>query len=189
MGTDLQKQCTELDEAIDEAQQVYDSIKRKGGGGSKLSRSETMTVRLDPKLRYLAELAARKHRRTLSSFIEWSIEDALTRVPMFINNDFSRSLALEAPVLWDVDEADRFAKLAIHYPELLNHDEQVLWKHIRECRGLWGEQNMQNDDGSKSVRIEEDNFNFSILRAHWNTFQKVVAGELPQTALSEITGA
>ena len=39
---------------------------RKAGGG-KLSRSETVTVRLDPKLRYLAELAARIHRRTLSS--------------------------------------------------------------------------------------------------------------------------
>jgi hypothetical protein len=37
--------------------------KRKGGG--KLSRSETVTVRLDPKLRYLAELAALKQRRTL----------------------------------------------------------------------------------------------------------------------------
>ena len=36
---------------------------RKSGGG-KLSRSETVTVRLDPKLRYLAELAARIHRRT-----------------------------------------------------------------------------------------------------------------------------
>jgi hypothetical protein len=46
---------------------------RKGGGG-KLSRSETVTVRLDPKLRYLAELAARLHRRTLSSYIEWAIK-------------------------------------------------------------------------------------------------------------------
>ena len=45
---------------------------RKGGGG-KLSRSETVTVRLDPKLRYLAELAARLHRRTLSSYVEWAI--------------------------------------------------------------------------------------------------------------------
>ena len=41
--------------------------KRKGGGG-KLARSETVTVRLDPKLRYLAELAARIQRRSVSSF-------------------------------------------------------------------------------------------------------------------------
>lgn len=36
-----------------------------------MTRSETVTMRLTPKLRYLAELAARKHRRTLSSYIEW----------------------------------------------------------------------------------------------------------------------
>ena len=49
---------------------------RKGGGG-KLARSETVTVRLDPKLRYLAELAARLHRCTLSSYIEWAINASL----------------------------------------------------------------------------------------------------------------
>jgi hypothetical protein len=37
-------------------------------------------VRLDPKLRYLAELAARKQRRTVSSFIEWTIEEALKNI-------------------------------------------------------------------------------------------------------------
>ena len=51
---------------------------RKGGGG-KLSRSETVTVRLDPRLRYLAELAARLHRRTLSSYVEWEIGRASCR--------------------------------------------------------------------------------------------------------------
>ena len=51
-----------------------DTKKRKGGG-SKLSRSEIIQVRLDPKLRFTAELAARKHRRTLSSFVEWAVSE------------------------------------------------------------------------------------------------------------------
>lgn len=114
--------------------------KRKSGGG-KLSRSETVTVRLDPKLRYLAELAARKQRRTLSSFIEWAIEDALGRVQISEGsgnyNDPGLSVGEEANRLWDVDDADRFAKLAIRYPELLTHEEQVLWKLIRENGALW----------------------------------------------------
>ncbi len=53
--------------------------KRKGGGG-KLSRSEVVTVRLDPKLRFAADLAARKQRRTLSSFIEWAVEKTVQGV-------------------------------------------------------------------------------------------------------------
>jgi len=189
MGSEKSKNLAELEGAIAETIQALDVLEKRTGGGSKLSRSETVTVRLDPKLRYLAELAARKQRRTVSSFIEWAIEDALTRVPMLINSDFSRSLALEASVLWDVDEADRFAKLAIHYPDLLNHYEQVLWKHIRECRGLWKEESRQTSTKSKGVRVEEDNFNFIKLRTHWDTFQKVSAGKLPPSILSEIAEA
>ena len=67
---------------------------RRKGGGSKLSRSETVTVRLDQKLRYLAELAARKYRRTLSSFIEWAIEDTFNRI--MLSEGPERSLADEA---------------------------------------------------------------------------------------------
>lgn len=104
---------------------------RKGGGG-KLSRTETVTVRLDSKLRYLAELAARKQRRTLSSYIEWAIEDSLKSVLLHqgtgYNGDANVSVAEEVKRLWDVDEAERFVRLAIHYPELLTHQEQEVWK-------------------------------------------------------------
>ncbi|MBK7898409.1 MAG: hypothetical protein IPJ99_03395 [Betaproteobacteria bacterium] len=108
--------------------------KRKGGGG-KLARSETVTVRLDPKLRYLAELAARKQRRTVSSFIEWAVEESLSHVNLReesgdSRDDYQRAISIAgmADGLWDIDEADRLAKLALQFPELLNHEEQVLWK-------------------------------------------------------------
>lgn len=45
--------------------------------GSKLNRSETVTIRLDPRLNYLTDLAARCQRRTKSSFIEWVIKETL----------------------------------------------------------------------------------------------------------------
>src|ERR1700730_8829890 len=82
---------------------------RKRGGGGKLSRSETVTVRLDPKLRYLAELAARKQRRTLSSFIEWAIEENLKNIHLDDGSDSSKSIASQSAELWDVDAPDRFA--------------------------------------------------------------------------------
>ena len=43
-------------------------------------KSGAVTVRLDPKLKYLADLAARKPRRPLSGFIEWAGEQSLARV-------------------------------------------------------------------------------------------------------------
>lgn len=108
---------------------------RKSGGG-KLTRSETVTVRLDPKLRYLAELAARKQRRTLSSFIEWAVEDSLRQVQLHqgsgFGNDESQSVADVAGALWDLDASDRLIKLAERYPDLLTYEEQRVWKAIHQ---------------------------------------------------------
>lgn len=112
--------------------------KRRGAGG-KMSRSETVTVRLDPKLRYLAELAARIHRRTLSSYIEWAVEQSLEKVDIHIaehGGDEDVTLKAESRLLWDVDESERFIKLARHYPELLNHEEQEQWKLLLDSQLL-----------------------------------------------------
>jgi len=109
------------------------TVKKKKGSGGKLSRSETVTVRLDPKLRYLAGLAARKQRRSLSSFIEWVIKESLNTVNIKSNNlNNNKSIAEEASDLWDVNESARFTTLALNHPDLLTYEEQVLWKLIQE---------------------------------------------------------
>lgn len=154
----------------------------KGKGGSKLSRSEITTVRLDPKLRYLAELAARKQRRTLSSFIEWAIEDTLNRFPMREGPSWLTTMGAEAEHLWDVEPADRFAKLALHYPELLTHDEQILWKLIKENGWLWRGRFSQNSKEWEWT-LQEGSLLFQRLREAWPTLLAVAAGELPHAML------
>lgn len=154
--------------------------KRKGGG-SKLSRSETVTVRLDPKLRYLAELAARKQRRTLSSFIEWAVEDSLSRV-LVEEGLNGASIADQAENLWDVDEADRFAKLALRYPYLLTHDEQVVWKLVCENGTLWrGRYAGPNNEWT--WKVTEEALIFGRLREHWNQFIAVARGQADKSGL------
>lgn len=160
--------------------------KQSKTGGGKLSRSETVTVRLDPKLRYLAELAARKQRRTLSSFIEWSIEDSLNRVLLKegngYNNDYGTSVADAALELWDVDEADRFARLALNYPDLLTHEEQILWKLVRENGFLW-RGNYKGSDNKWTWIVDTHSLIFKRLRDHWNCFVAVAKGDLENTNL------
>lgn len=159
--------------------------KRKTGGG-KLTRSETVTVRLDPKLRYLAELAARKQRRTLSSFIEWAIQDSLDRVKIYegtgYNGDIDVYIGVEAAILWDVDDSDRFAKLAVRYPDLLTHEEQILWKLIKENGLLW-RGNWRGSNGEFQWKVEESSLIFERLREHWETFNRVARGESPKSDL------
>ena len=144
------------------------SIKARGEsarGGGKLSRSETVTVRLDPKLRYLAELAARLQRRTLSSYIEWAIERSLDN-NLLGADQHSPSIKDESEHLWDVDEADRFAKLALRYPHLLTHEEQVRWKLIRETFGLW----LNAFPGQPNSEL-----NFEMLRRNWGLINDAAA--------------
>jgi len=98
---------------------------------------DAVSVHLDPKLRYLAEIAARKNRRTLASHIEWAVEVSLREVLLykgdpFDSNDHSVSVADEANRLWDVDVSERFVKLAIRYPELLTLEEQERWKMLND---------------------------------------------------------
>ena len=81
-----------------------------------MSRSETVTVRLSPRTRYLAELAARRQRRSLSSLVEWAV-----------NGMVDETLG-DLADLWDVDPEVRFLKLAQRHPELLTFEEECRWK-------------------------------------------------------------
>ena len=152
--------------------------KRKGGGG-KLARSETVTVRLDPKLRYLAELAARKQRRTVSSFIEWAVEHSFGNVDLYqgtgYNGDNSVSVEDASASLWDIDDSERFVKLAISYPDLLNHDEQVRWKVLTDSGILTPARQRNSINYLVKWRwdILED-YVFPALRREWDSLNRCI---------------
>lgn len=139
-------------------------------------RSKVVGVRLDPKLRYLAEIAARKQRRTISSFIEWAIEDSLGRIELYhgsgYNGDYSVTLEQEISRLWDVDEAERFARLAILYPELLTTEEQEHWKLLADSL-LFSPAKFRDRNGGNSwdwLALEDRVF--PMLRKVWPDFIK-----------------
>jgi hypothetical protein len=161
--------------------------RKRQKGGARLQRSETVTVRLDPKLRYLAELGARKQRRTLSSFIEWAIEQSLQQVVVeegwdqHTKKTYQLSLAHSASDLWDVGEEERFVKLATRYPDLLTHEEQVLWKLIRENGYLWrGDYNFQ---GQWTWPLTMSALHIPHLREYWEVLRQVAAGDADASIL------
>ena len=147
--------------------------KNKKSRGGKLHRTQVVTLRLDPKLRYLTDLAARTQRRTTSGFIEWAIEQSMNNIVVKFGDDYQRTLADEASKLWDVDEADRLAKLAMNYPGLLTHDEQVIWKLIIENDAFW--------DSSYSTKWDsmmmEKKIKYRLIRDIWDTLKAVAKGD------------
>lgn len=94
-------------------------------------RSEAYGLRLDPKLRYLAEITARKERRALAAFIEWAMEQAIKAVPLD-DSDTAVTAYSYSDRLWHIEEADRLVMLAHEFPGLLNYEEQLIWRVVDE---------------------------------------------------------
>lgn len=150
----------------------------KSGGGGKLTRTQTVTVRLDPKLNYLCELAARAQRRTKSSFIEWAVAESLGSVQL---SDVVESNELDATIkqmtsrLWQVDEADRLVALALAAPALLTHEEQLIWRIVRENGYVW--KGSYGNNNEWRWHPAEDNLIRERVREYWDIFKAVAAGK------------
>jgi hypothetical protein len=154
-------------------------VGRKRGGGN-LTRSKTVTVRLDPKIRYLAELAARCQRRTVSSYIEWAVLESLRNVELpdgFGGTSNAANLLSEyGDRLWHVSESERLIRLAIFLPYLLNHDEQLLWELIKNSGVLWrgaelhGRERKWNWEKLERLVIPD-------IQKHWQLFIDVAHGD------------
>lgn len=156
-------------------------VSRTGGAG-KLPRTQTVSVRLDPKLRYLSEIAARRQRRTISSFIEWALETALDNLYLTDPKGNANTIGQMTAHLWDVEPADRFVKLAVHYPDLLNHHEEMVWKLIQENGLLWkGAYDKTTQEWSWAVTLS--GLIPERLREYWDLFNKVARGEAPKSEL------
>lgn len=141
-------------------------------------KSSSVTIRIEPRLRYGAEIAARKQRRTLSAFMEAAIEEALERMPANLMESFKDELI----TLWDVDEADRFVKLAVTHPELLTYTEEVLWKLLRENGWVWkGHHDRQTGKWTWNVGVES--MSVKNLRDTYQNFVAVAEGRAAKSTL------
>jgi len=144
--------------------------------GSELTRTEKTMVRLDPRLKYLAELSARKQRRTMSSFIEMAVEQAVEKTILPLLN--VRSITEVSERVWSSDEMDRFFSLVRIFPDLLNYEEQQLWDLIKEVEDLW---TYVPENGEYDLsKIHRAN-----LRKKWDVLKKLVNKEINREDLPD----
>lgn len=159
----------------------------KKGRKKKSIRTETIGFRLDPKLRFAAEMAARKQRRSLSNFIEWAVEEAVANVVLGPNQKSGDEQTAHDLMhsVWDVDEPDRFINLASKFSYLLTHDEEKLSKLIVSSGWFW--RGHYGDDGKWKWHTDPDiHLIRERLHEQWETLKKVVAGELPKEKIPQV---
>lgn len=154
---------------------------KKTGVGAKLARTEVVQIRLDPRLKFTAELSARRQRRTLSSFIEWAVQEAVSQVVLDYQTKEKISAVVEK--VWDVDGADRFVKLASKYPDLLTFEEEKLWKAICTLP-LWV---LESDEKrGLDIKSEPEKFNLVVLRRAFGDYKAFAKGEYPETEFIDL---
>ena len=98
------------------------------------AKSDVITVRLSPKLKYGLELLSRKQHRPLSSVVTWAVEQLLNDSDVGLCHP-RHGETLEG--LWHVHPADRLVKLAIRWPELMTYEEELLVEQIKDEKWGW----------------------------------------------------
>ncbi len=153
---------------------------KKRSAGGKLSRTEVVTVRLDSKLKLALDLAARKQRRTMSSFIEYAIEQATKKVPILDKDErdprdeFPWDAYITSQKIWDPEEADTFCNFAFALHNLLNHEERMRWKLIKEHDYFWDGEEVR---GKKRIIRDKNTLLIKRVREEWDTLTQIIDGE------------
>ena len=143
-------------------------------------RKEATNFRLEPIVKYTAEIAARVQRKNLTTFLEWSMSESFKKLTF----DDGNTIASQMDYLWDIDEADRFIKLAYTYPRLLTYDEQHLLKLINENFSVFKK---DPDNFIPTNKDEEAAFkanipmlafiDFKKVRDRWTNLNNYIKGE------------
>ena len=106
-------------------------MKRKKSG-SKNNRCEIIQVRVDPILRFAAEIGAVEQKRSTSSFFEFCATEYLNIAK------FQDVTVLEfAYSIWDRDVIVRTLNLAQAAPNLLNSEQILVWRIIKNEPLFW----------------------------------------------------
>jgi hypothetical protein len=139
-----------------------------------------VTIRLDPKLNYLCELAARSQRRTKSSFIEAVIEEKLNFVPLDKrpDSDPAATVGRYAESLWHIHEHERLIALAFLAPNLMTFEEQEIWATICSYAYVWrGKWRREGDEEVWTWSCQEEALNHDRVGEYWSEIRAVSAGE------------
>ncbi|HNP51910.1 MAG TPA: hypothetical protein PKJ85_08955 [Nitrosomonas nitrosa] len=131
-------------------------------------RTEVFALRLDPKLKYLAEIAARKQRRSLANYVEWAIERTFDTVRL--NGVDGPTLSEASSRLWALDESDRLINLIKYYPDLMTYEEQLIWRTIREY-------SVYKTETEEFINfIMENEIAYSLIRDCWPQLKAYALG-------------
>lgn len=105
---------------------------------SSRGKSEVITLRVSPKVKFGLDIRARLNSRTLAQTAELAIQRMLGLAPSAVD---AATEALEREIiekLWSPHRGARFVNLVRHHPELMTYEEESRWHEMARA-GLFDE--------------------------------------------------
>ncbi len=152
----------------------------------KEKKDKVIGIRLTPKKHFGAELAARKHARSLASFAEHAVTEALRQTRLVrprLPNDEGISVDDVLEAVWHPHEAERLANLALRFPSLLASEEELVWDVVVNHPFFWS--GWEEDEDFYGWSTAESSLIREHLRRCWGDIKKVASGELDEDDLPE----
>lgn len=103
------------------------------------NKSEVITLRINPKVKFGLELMARLHNRSVAQTVEMAIF-RLLRDP-FDGMQHTRDVAYDRDIidkLWSPHRGERLLRMVLEHRELLSYEEELVWNKMARA-GLLSE--------------------------------------------------
>lgn len=135
---------------------------------------KSISIRPPDKLRYIADLAARKDHRSFASFAAWALSLATERVSMRIDGELL-TMQEVGEKIWTEDPLFRFIRLSMIAPSLHIEQERILWKAICNMLG-WLPSNSKEDWPAQWEEVD-----YGLLRVLWDDYKTFADGQWPES--------
>jgi hypothetical protein len=130
------------------------------------SSTISVSLRIDPKVKYAIDLLAREQKRTITGVVEWSVMQAIRahKMPGYVgNDDEALSLYDFLEMAWSPIESHRIVALGTYMESLLTFEESCLYKVVQSTPALYKQVHPRADDPT----YVETEVKYELLGAYW----------------------
>lgn len=149
----------------------------KKQAAAQVRKTDALSIRIDPRLKYGLDLASRVQRRPVTSVVEWAIAEALANERVRDKNGHEWTLKDASGVIWSDNELERLLALWFNFPDLLDYEESRQVNVLLRTHELW-------KDGSPNRYLD---FEWSRTLPVWDKLKPVLieaAGRAPVVGLT-----
>lgn len=151
------------------------AAKKKTARQAYEAKTQAVSVRIDPVVKYALDLMARAQRRSVSSVIEWAVIEAAktTRLGGAEHTEIDSIKAL-ADHTYSPNEIERVVWLGICTPDLLDFDERRIWTVIRLTPELWIKPNWHRIMQRPNDDVDEVDFDWWVFRNNLELLEPII---------------